>query len=239
MRAIVLKKSVFGEGSEIVTMFSEELGKLRAVARAVKSPKSRLAFGLHNFFLSEVELLPAKQLAAIIGARPLETFKNIRNDLNKISAAMLAAEVVLKATADEQANRELFNLLLEYFRHLDSCKAAGHKCLYAFALRAMALTGYALSFGACSFCAKELSGRIIYFSARKGNFLCAACAAKSSAAREVPAELYQLLRQSFSDNFESIDAMPASASELRLLVETFVSSILERNLNAAAYLATL
>ena len=119
MQAIILKKTPFSEANEVVSMFSRELGKVRAVARAVKSPKSKMAFALQPLFLSEIELLPAKNMPSIIGVKQLDTFKNIQNDLNKIYAAMFGAELMLKSTADEQPNEKLFDLYLNFLQHLD------------------------------------------------------------------------------------------------------------------------
>lgn len=142
MLSIILKKTPFSETNEVITLYTREQGKVRAVARAVKSPKSKLAYALQPLYYSDVELLPSKNMPAVIGVKQLDTFKNIQDDLNRIYAAMFATEVVLKSTADEQSNENLFDLYLEFLKHLDSADQSKHSCTFAFGIKAMALIGY-------------------------------------------------------------------------------------------------
>ena len=41
LEAIVLKRSDFGEADRLLTLFSREQGKLRAIAKGARKPQSR------------------------------------------------------------------------------------------------------------------------------------------------------------------------------------------------------
>ncbi len=205
MQAFILKKTQFGETNEVVTLYSRDQGKFRAVAKAVKSPKSRLAFALQPLYLTDVELLPSKNMQLIVGVKQVSSFKNINENLGAIYPAMYATEILLKSTADEQPNSELFDLYKKFLEHLDSSAAQpDHLCVDSFALKAMALNGYALN----------------------GNLKNA-----SPAVREFAAN-YDL-------SFDSADLRVLPQKEVRNFVDTYVSEILERNLNSSRYLAKL
>ena len=200
MLAIVLKKSVFAEGSEIVSFFSRDLGRIRAIARSVKSPKSKLAFGLQTLFLVEVEFAKSTKNFLVTGVRPLEAFMQLRENENAVNNALLATELLLKSTGDEQPNEKLFDLFLGFLRHLNFDSNQKHFCGDFFVISALGLNGYQVDSKKCVLCSKDFvdaeemkSTRVqeagqhffekskVFFSNRKGGFVCESCA-KSLAA---------------------------------------------------------
>jgi DNA repair protein RecO (recombination protein O) len=116
--AIILKKQPLNEADELVTIFSKEAGKLRALAKSAKLAKSKLQHGLQVLFLIKLTLA-GSSLPKIIGAEVLETFSHIRSSLEASKTAFFALEILLKFTADEHRNEKLFNLYLDFFRFLD------------------------------------------------------------------------------------------------------------------------
>lgn len=225
-------------------MYTRELGKVRAVARSVKSPKSRLAYALQTLFFTELELLPNKKLAAITGVKLLEVFQNIYASPQKVAYAMYATEVLLKSTADEEENSEIFDLFLELLRHIDTSKHLKHVCADIFVLELLALSGYALTVHSCVLCGKKLSGDIS-FSNRKGGFVCKDCALKVSDSSRVSQPVYLLIAkhanlQSKQKDFEEIDTEASGfAGEVHRITESFAKHILERDLNTSGLLGKL
>jgi DNA repair protein RecO (recombination protein O) len=240
MQAIILKKNIFSEGNEIITMYTRELGKVRAVARSIKSPKSKLSFGLQNLFHTDVDILLSKNLSTIKGVKAIETFTDIYSDPAKAGLALYAAEIILKSTPDEQPNPQLFDLFLSFLQHLNSSSASNHHCADFFALEALAVSGYALDFKNCVICGKDLAAeQKIFFSNRKSGFVCAADAAGVSDAGVISNSIYSALASNRHDDFDQLDRLDLSKTELRRLAQSFAEHILERNLNAADYLGTL
>src|SRR5665213_380175 len=105
MLAVVLKKNVFAEGSEVVTLYSRDEGKVRAVARSVKSSKSKLSFGLQDLFLSDVEVSVSRRsgsMGTVTGVKPVNTFMHMRESDVAVHLALFATELLLKATPDHE-----------------------------------------------------------------------------------------------------------------------------------------
>jgi Recombination protein O N terminal/Recombination protein O C terminal len=117
--SIILKKQPLNEADELVTAFSREAGKIRALAKSSKSAKSKLQHGLQVLFLVKMGLA-GSNLPKIIGVEVLETFADIRNNLEASKIAFYALELLLKFTADEHKNEKLFDLYLEFFGFLDA-----------------------------------------------------------------------------------------------------------------------
>lgn len=240
MLSIILKKNIFSEGNEIITMYSRELGKVRGVARSIKSPKSKLSFALQNLFYTDVDLLPGK-IPTIKGVKALNTFSNIYADAEKVYQALFATEIILKSTADEQSNEVLFDLYLNFLEHLNfSGLPEEHICANLFALKALAANGYALSYEKCSVCGISLNSEADNsFSNRKSGFVGPECREKVPDAYAVSKKLYQTLARAQGSTFKQFDKSDLDAKELKKLVESFLTYILERNLNTPAYLGTL
>lgn len=118
LTAIILKKQPFKEGDEIITLFTKELGKIRVLAKSVKSPKSKLQQKLQALFLVDV-IVTQGNFPKIIGAEPIKVFQAMRENLQAMKMAFYAIELVLKLTADEQKNEALFNLLEAFLEFLD------------------------------------------------------------------------------------------------------------------------
>ena len=237
MQAIILKKSPFSEGNEIITMYSRELGKVRGVARAVKFAKSKLAFGLQALFYSEVELLKTKNNFTIIGVKVLDPFSALRENLENLKYALYATEIILKSTADEQPNEQIFDYYLQLLKHLCDKSSVKHPCTDWFALKIMELSGYGLNFEKCAICSKGLNAeKQIYFSNRKFGFVCSADYPKVSDARAVSQKTHQFLCGCESNSFEIMDLVDVDQKELHSISNSFLNHILERDLKSARFL---
>jgi DNA repair protein RecO (recombination protein O) len=237
MEAIILKKSVYSEGSEIITLFTRDGGKVRASARSVKSSKSRLAFGLQALFYSDVDLAPSKHIPVIKGVRPIETFSKIRENEKLVYNALYAVEVILKSTADEQPNTQLFDLLLNFLRHLNNFEGLNHCCVAIFSLKALALSGYELQFDRCVVCDRSLQNSDqIAFSNYKSGFLCSEHQRATSDSVVIRPELWDVLRRSTIESYEEVDSSGVTLNEIQSFANSFVTHILERNLNLGKYM---
>ena len=118
--AIILKKQPFGEADEIITFFSLETGKIRALAKSVKLAKSKMQNALQTLFLVELALAGRGNLPKIISAEVKDAFPALREDLEAIKPAYYACELVLKFMPDGQSNPELYTLLKDFFKHLET-----------------------------------------------------------------------------------------------------------------------
>jgi DNA repair protein RecO (recombination protein O) len=248
MQGVILKKNVFSEGSEIVVLYTEELGKVRAVARSVKSSKSKLAFALQSLFLSDVDLAPSRSksnLYTITGVKGVEAFESIREDLKKAYAGFFAAELVMKSTPEEEKNLGIFTLLVSYLRHLDQDHQSffqekhNYPCVDVFTLKILGESGYAIRLESCVSCSASLKDKQVQFSSRRGGFLCPNCSEKAVDETIDALGTQKFLLDNMNKGFAELDLTKLSLSDqtvLHNLAQGYARYILERNLNAAKYL---
>lgn len=92
-RAYVLRRTNFGEADRILNLITP-VGKISALAKGVRKPKSKLAGGIEMFSLIEVNLHFGKsEMATLTGARMLNFYGEILKDLNRME---LASEILKK-----------------------------------------------------------------------------------------------------------------------------------------------
>lgn len=115
---ICLRAYDFGEADKILNLYSPELGRISAIAKGVKKPKSKLAGACELLNLSEVQLSKGKNLDLLIQYQPRETFTGIRSDLLKLAYALLFAELV-NLTAGEADSHLIYAELKNALHLLD------------------------------------------------------------------------------------------------------------------------
>lgn len=116
--AYVLRRTNFGEADRILNLITPE-GKISAIAKGVRKPKSKLAGSVEILTLFEANLHFGKsELAVLTGARMIRFYKNIVSDY----ARMEAASEILKEinrVAEHVDNPELFEILDKCLFSLD------------------------------------------------------------------------------------------------------------------------
>src|SRR5438105_7819952 len=107
-----------GEADRIVTLYTRDAGKVRAVAKGVRRAVSRSAGHLEPFTLSDVLFAVGRELDVISQADTLEAFRGVREDLDLTTHAYYLAEVVDLLTEDRMENRAVFDALVGGLRDL-------------------------------------------------------------------------------------------------------------------------
>lgn len=117
LTGVILKKQNYKETDQFLTVWTRETGKIRILARGIRLSKSKLAYSLQD--LSYIEFEVVGNMPTIISSQVVKNFKGIRSNLAKIAPAIYASEIMLKTTADEQANTQAFHHFLEFLHILD------------------------------------------------------------------------------------------------------------------------
>ena len=112
-RGMVLRTIRLGEADRIVTLMTEEHGKVRAVAKGVRRTTSK--FGSRLEPLSHVSLLGWQgrgDLDTINQVEVIDTNRAVREDLDRMAAAMSMLEVVDQIAQERHANPHLYEMLV-------------------------------------------------------------------------------------------------------------------------------
>jgi DNA repair protein RecO (recombination protein O) len=176
---IVLRSIRYGEADRILHLYSEDHGRLGAIAKGVRRVKSRLGGRLEPF--SRVNLILRQgrgDLCTITGADTVHAHPSLRERRESLERATQACEAVLRLLDSTESNQPAYNLLCNQLGLLDaSAAAAGRAQALAFRLKLLLAAGFAPELASCATCgeAEHLGG----FSPSAGGVVCSGCEAGS------------------------------------------------------------
>jgi DNA repair protein RecO (recombination protein O) len=240
--AVILKRMDLGEADRIVTFYSRDVGKIRAVAKGVRRTTSRSAGHLEPFTLSDVMFAVGRELDVISQADTLEAFRAVREDLVLTTHAYYLAEMVDLLTEDRMENRAVFDVLVDALRDLgasavDSAEDA-RLVLIVFHMRLLEALGYRPELRECVMCRATIEPERNQFSALMGGVLCPGCGPRESSARAVGTSVLKLLRfVQHTDGRRSVFVPTPVAREAEGLLRAYAEHLVERRLRSPVLIA--
>ncbi|MBI5831485.1 MAG: DNA repair protein RecO [Armatimonadetes bacterium] len=171
--ALCLRRREQGESDLIVTLLTREAGKLAAVARGVRKPKSRQAPVCQLFALSRVQLATRGDhggLPVLAQAQLEETFYDLRADLDRSARAAYLVELADLAIPDHEPQPTLFDLLLASLAALTTALEP-RVVMHSFELQLLAELGLEPVLDRCAHCALPLGDEAALFDAPAGGLI--------------------------------------------------------------------
>ncbi len=109
---IILKRSNLGEADKLITFYTQNHGKVTAIARGLRKPTSKRAGSLELFNIVKSSFIKGKgDLDTLAEVQILESNPGWRRYLGRVNLAYQLVEVVDKLTPDHQPHPEIFAIL--------------------------------------------------------------------------------------------------------------------------------
>jgi DNA repair protein RecO (recombination protein O) len=229
-RGIVLRTIRLGEADRVVTLMTEEHGKVRAVAKGVRRTRSK--FGSRLEPMSHVALLGWQgrgDLDIVNQVEVIDTNRAVREDLDRMAAAMTMLEVVDQIGQERHSNPRLYEMLVGAVAALPANQPA--TVAAAFFLKVLALEGSAPVLDACVSCGEEDPSMLVAFDIGEGGVLCRRC----RRGRPVSQEALVLMRRMLGGGLAAVLSEPRSSvsDEVGALATEAMESHLDRRLRSA------
>lgn len=224
---VVLRTIKLGEADRIVTFVTPEHGKVRAVAKGIRKPKSKLAGRLEPITHVSMMCWKGRELDVVTQVQVIDHFRAIREDLDRMPPAFTMLEAVDQVAVERQPAPRLFRSLTGALRTLADAPSA--VLLGAFLLRLLTLEGVGPDPTACAGCSEEVE--LVAFDEHVGGFLCRAC----RSGRAVEPDTVALVRQILGGQLRLALAQPASraTAEVERIATTALEYHLDRRLRSA------
>ena len=149
-QGIVLRTMNLGEADRIVTILTQGIGKVRAVAKGVRKTKSRFGARLEPFTHVDLLLYEGRELDIVTQADIISPFAQIRADYGRFVAGEMILEAAEKIIEERERNTRMFMLVLSALRRLCEPDADAPTVADAFLLRLTSLAGFSPSLTACA-----------------------------------------------------------------------------------------
>jgi len=119
-QGFIIKITDREEADQLFTIYTKNFGKIEVLGRAIRKIKSKLRGGIQLFYLSEIEFIQGKTYKTLTDAILINSFSNIRNNLEKIIVAEQILEVLNDLIKDQELDNKIWELLNEIFDKLNS-----------------------------------------------------------------------------------------------------------------------
>lgn len=238
VEAVVLRHVDWGEADRILTLFSLEMGKLRALAKGVRKLRSRKAGHLEPFTRVSLQLARARDLPIITQAETMDAFAALREELLMPTYAAYVVELLDRFTYEEGENRGLYRLIINTLSRL----SAGHNpdlVIHYYELRLLDLAGFRPHLFHCANCGREIQAQNQFFSAEHGGVLCPDCGKGFPGIWPVSINALKYMRHfqrsTYAEASRALIAAPVYR-EIENLLQYYITYHLERNLNTPSFL---
>jgi DNA repair protein RecO (recombination protein O) len=239
VEAVVLRHADWGEADRLLTLFTRERGKVRAIAKGARRIRSRKAGHLEPFTHVTLQLARGRDLLIVTQADTLDAHLLLGKDLVKTGLASYVVELLDRfTTEDESENYPAFVLLTETLKRISE-ESDPWLAIRYYEVRLLDYLGYRPHLFECANCGKEIRPEDQYFSPAAGGVLCPSCGAGLPGAWPIKMETLKYLRHFQRSSYaEARRARPdvAVQEELENLMQRYFTYLLERGLNSPTFI---
>jgi DNA repair protein RecO (recombination protein O) len=242
--AIVLRTTDWSESSRIATLWTRELGKVRALAKGGRRLRSSFDSALDLLTVCSIVLIrkSSGSLDLLTEAQVVRRFARLRNDLGALYAGYYVAELLTDWTQENDPHPALFDEAVATLGELggESSQVAviGPRVL-RFELVFLHEVGYRPVLERCAGCEADLVMDWLAFSPAAGGTLCPRCTRQHPEARPLSQQAWQVLRELSRPGDDWRHPWPNGAGgELRSLVGGYLTYLRGRPPRMLPYLGS-
>lgn len=183
VKGLVIRTTDVRESDRILTIFTDELGVVSALATGARTLKSRKMSSTMQFCYSNFVLVKKGEYYRVKEAELIESFFGIRNSIEGLALAGYVAEVLSDVTV-AQAEADLLRLSLNTLFAISEGKYSLTKIKAAFEIRCATIIGFMPDIIACADCGEREGS--FYFDIMGGLITCYKCNEKRIKAHAAP-----------------------------------------------------
>lgn len=240
IKGIILRKQDYRESDRLFVIYTDELGKISAVAKGVRKIKSKMAGHLELFSVINLMVAPGKNNYQIAGADREENFLNIKSDLGKTVLGSFCLEAVDIFTKTDHTDIKIYGLLSEILKTFDNGKNKNFLKTYAlskfFVLKLLSLLGWTPELYICVKCKKKIAPSGNFFDAGRGGLTCGQC---GRGELPISTSAIKILRFVLKNDFRKIVALKITRVQIRELakiIDAFFAMHQDRELKSVMWI---
>lgn len=228
-----------GEADRIITLYTPDRGKVRAVVKGARRAKSRKGGFLQPLTHVRVSMAEGRSLDQVVEAETVASFRAVREDLGLVSTGLYLAELVDAFSADGAVNPSEFRLLVDALTVLKSTERPEQMARY-FETRLLGVAGFGPELRQCVDCGEVLSAGDHVFSCAGGGLVCPECRSRTDGALiHVSLNAIKVLRFFQATDFPQALELPLTErliQDLRRVLSTYITYVLEREPRSAEFM---
>ncbi len=226
-RGIILKKNDYRENDRLFIIYTDEFGKIEAIAKGVRKIKSKMAGHLDLF--SEIDLMvaPGKTYYQIAGADQRKKFINIRKDLAKTVLGSFCLEAVDNFTKPGHPDYKIYALIGEFLNILNGSEEKKFLNNYAlskfFIIKLMSILGWEPELYSCLKCKNKIVPEGNFFDAARGGLFCKKCGREGIPISAAGIKILRFVLKKDSGYFPAIKISKKQLKETAAIIDCFLA----------------
>jgi DNA repair protein RecO (recombination protein O) len=239
VEAVILRHSDYGEADRMLTLYTAQLGKTRALVKGARKVTSRKAGHLEPFTHVRLQLAKGRDLPLVTQADTVDAYLPLRENLVLTSQASYVIELLDRFTyEDGSENSAIFRLLTETLGRLSSGTDAWVVIRY-YEMRLLDYLGFRPQLFECANCRREILPEDQYFSFAAGGVICPNCGRGIPRLKPISVDTLKYLRHFQRSKYAEVARAQPSAqvrAEAEALMQGYFTFLLERELNTPGFL---
>lgn len=127
---IIIDEAERGEADRLLTVFTEDFGKIRLHARGSRKINSKLAGRLALFSLVDIQFVQGKRRDIITDAYLIDNFQYIKQDLDLLKIAGYVSHIIDNLIVASEKDKKLWILIAWVFESLDKNRIKNDNSLF-------------------------------------------------------------------------------------------------------------
>lgn len=239
VEAVVLRHSDYGEADRLLTLYTRQLGKTRALAKGARKIASRKAGHIEPFMQAKLQLAKGRDMLLVTQADTVDAYLPLREDLILTSHASYIVELLDRFTYEgDTENPSTFRLLTDTLSRLAS-KADPWLVIRYYEMRLLDHLGFRPQLLKCANCGREIKPEDQYFSFSAGGVICPRCGQGLRHLHAISIEALKYLRHFQRSKYAEATRAQASLDvqqEIETLMQGYFTYLLERELNTPGFM---
>ena len=233
--AIVLRHADYRDNDRMVTLLSPSRGRIDAIIRNCRKPKSHNLNSGELFALGDYMLHESGGHVTVTSVKLIETFYPLRSDYDRLTCGIYLLNIAEAVAEPEQEQQELFMLLLHTLSRLAFSDQEWKPLLAGFLLHFAACQGFRPRLNHCVLCGRRLEeGEDVFFDTEEGGIICGGCRRRREQLSLSPEQLRWLRMALQGGSATWVNTEDASAPFT--LLRRYVEQRLGRRIRSAAML---
>ena len=237
---IVLKSFDFRETSRIATFLTRDFGKVKGVLKGIRRDPRKFGSSVEAFSLNDIIYYQYRNsdIHLISHCDMKDFYSGLRQDLERMTAASYATELIDTLMPVEEQNLEIYNLMQAFLMALQTTTDVS-KLVQTFQIKILSLSGFRPHLETCVSCSKNVA-QSPRFSLRLGGLLCGACKDPGGEATPISLGAVASILHIQKNNWEAslrLGMAPFIKKELKYVLNHFLVFHLERHLRSTRFLS--
>jgi len=238
--ALVLKSFDFRETSRIATFFTRDFGKVKGVLKGIRKDPRKFASNVEKFSLNDIVYYQYhnSDIHLVSHCDMKDFYTGLRQDLERMTAASYAAELIDTLMQPEEQNLEIYNLMQAFLKALQTTADVG-KLVQTFQIKILSLSGFQPHLETCVRCSQSVA-QSPRFSLALGGLLCGVCKDATGEATPISLGAVASILHIQKNNWDAslrLGMAPFIKKELKYVLNHFLVFHLERHLRSTRFLS--